>query len=121
MRNQRSPLFARNARDHAAPGIDRGGDAGIGFAQQPAIVFDGPHARLIQVLREGAAISIPSVIGNIHQKLRALISELPDLIGKDRLIADENSKPLAACVERYAGCAVSELADFFGQAAREGK
>ena len=60
--------------------------------RQPAIIFDGAHAGLIQVLRVGAAVAIPSVVGNVHQELRALIGELADFIGKYRFVADEHAE-----------------------------
>src|SRR5258708_27064759 len=63
-------------------------------------MFDGAHARLIQVLGIGAAISVPSVIGNVNKHLRALIRELTHFVGEHRLIANEHAERTVARVQR---------------------
>ena len=47
--------------------------------------------RHIQVLPRSAGVSIPAIIGDIHEDLRAVARELPNLISKDRLVADEDA------------------------------
>ena len=64
---------------------------GIGVAQQPAGIFHGTHARLLQVLSIGAAVPVPAVIGNVDENLRAVFGELPDVIGEYRFVADKDA------------------------------
>src|SRR5690349_3484810 len=61
-RDQRDALLTGNTRHHTAPGIDRSSHPGISRTQHPTIVLNGPHPRLVEVLRIGAAVSVPSVI-----------------------------------------------------------
>ena len=86
---ERCPDLARHAGYDSAVGIDRGSDPGIGVSQQPASILDCPHASLLEVLCVGAAVTIPSVVGNVHENLRAVGGGLPDLIRKDGLVTDE--------------------------------
>ncbi len=55
--------------DDAAIGINAGRDSGVGRPQQPAMVFNGPHPRHVQVLTGCAARAKPSVIGDIDEDL----------------------------------------------------
>ncbi len=87
---QRICLMAGNALPHPAIGIDDCGYAVVGVAQNPAAVFDGPHARHVQVLPGSAGVAVPAIVADVHQHLGAQLRKLPHLVGKDRLIADEN-------------------------------
>src|SRR5579862_2244347 len=112
-------LLTRNASDDSSPGIDGGRDPGVGGAEQPAVVFDGAHAGLVQVLRVGATVAVPSVIGNVDEDLRALIGELADFVGEDGFVTDENAELFAAGIEGLARHSMSEFADFLGEASSE--
>ena len=74
--------MARKARNDSAIRIDGGGEAGVGIAQQPAIVFDGTHAGLVQVLGPCAGVAVPAVVGNIDEDLGAVGGKLTDFSGK---------------------------------------
>ena len=87
--------MAGNALPHAAIGIDDRGDAVVGVAQNPAAVFDGPHARHVQVLPGRAGVAVPAVVADVDQHLGAQLRELAHLVGKDRLVADEDAVAMA--------------------------
>src|SRR5579864_8367746 len=120
-RDQCRSLFAWDAGGGASPGIDGGGDSGVGGAENPAIVFDGTHASLIEVLRISATIAIPAIVGDIHENLRSVIGELANFVGEDGFIADENAELRASCVERTARSAVFKLAHLFCEASGKRK
>src|SRR5579864_2205625 len=117
--DQCRPLLAWNPRNHASPRVDGGGDSSVGGTEQPAVIFDGAHARLIQVLRVGAAVTVPSVVGNIYEHLRSLVGELADLVGENGFVADEQTKSFVSRIERTARDAVLKLSNFLCQAARK--
>src|SRR5438034_997148 len=83
---------ARGPSHNASVRINAGRHSGVGVAQKPAVVLNGPHSRHVQVLAEGAVLSVPSVIGDVNEHLRAIHGELPDLIGEDGFITDKNSQ-----------------------------
>src|SRR4029077_19898514 len=82
-----SALLARNSCDDSSPGIDGGCDTGVGRAQKPTVIFDSAPARLVEMLRVGTAVAVPTIIGNVHEDLRTLIGKLAHFIGKNRFIA----------------------------------
>src|ERR1035437_6942488 len=110
-------LVAGNALAHAAVGVDGRGDAVVGVAENPAAVFDGTHARHIQVLPRGAGVAVPSVIADVDEDLCAETRELPHLVGEDGFIADENSVAMAVEAEDFALVAGRALGDFSGELA----
>src|SRR5215469_3653337 len=75
----------------ASVGVHRCGHTRVGGKQKPAIVLDGAHARLIQMLGIGAAIAIPTVVRNIHEDLGPIAGELPNFVGKDRFVTDKHA------------------------------
>ena len=91
--------MARSGHGDVAAWVDGGGDAGVGGAQDPAMVFDGAHAHHIQVLPGCAGVSIPAVVGNIDENVRAQIFELTNLISEDGFVADEGAVGMAAGFE----------------------
>src|SRR5450755_4028337 len=107
--------FARDGGHDSSVRVDGGGDAGVGVAQQPAFIFDGPHAGLLQVLGVGAAVAVPAVIGNIDEDLRAVGGELADFVGKNGFVADEHAELVAAGIERLARAAAGKIADLLSQ------
>src|SRR5579883_3495993 len=111
--------FARQAGHHAAVGVDGGGEAGVGVAQQPPAVLDGAHAGLVQMLRPGSGIAVPAIVGDVDEDLRALCRQLADFVGEDRFVADEDAKLLGSGPERGARGAARKVADSLGQASGE--
>src|SRR5579859_1274673 len=73
------------------------------------------------MLRVGATVTIPAVVGEVHKHLRALIGELADFAGKNGFITDENAESFAARLERVARHTVLELTDLLGESAGERK
>src|SRR5580704_5680701 len=67
------------------------------------------------MLRVGAAVTVPAVIGDVHKNLRALIGKLAHFAGKNGFVTDEDTDALVSCVKRLARSTVLEFADFFGQ------
>src|ERR1700733_2490437 len=67
------------------------------------------------MLRVGAAVAVPAVVGNVHKNLRTLIRKLAHFARKNGFVTDENTDARAACVKRFARSAVLEFADFFRQ------
>src|SRR5579863_1505112 len=62
MRDQRSTLLAWKPLHSSPVGIYRRCHARVRRAQKPAVVLDGAHARLIQVLCVSAAVAVPAVV-----------------------------------------------------------
>ncbi len=115
-----STCVAGNALADAAVGIDGRGDAVVGVAQNPAAVFDGPHARHVQVLPGRAGVAVPAVVADVDEHLGAEPRELADLVGKDRFVADEDAVAMATFrAEDLALVAAIEPRDFAGELARK--
>jgi hypothetical protein len=55
---------------------------------------------LIQVLGIGAAVAVPAIVGNVHEYVSTETGRLADFVGKDRLVADEDSNEFTAGIER---------------------
>src|ERR1700733_11387650 len=98
-RDQRCANLPRNLRRQPAPRVNRCRDPGIRGAQNPAIIFDCPHPRLVQVLRVCAAIAVPAIVRNIYKNLSAIVGELAHIVGEDRFITDKNSQSRATSIE----------------------
>ena len=80
---QSASNLARPASYDATVGVHRRGYASVGSKQKPAIVLDGAHARLIQMLGIGAAVAVPPVVRDIYEDLGAVAGKLSDLVGED--------------------------------------
>ena len=91
-RRQRGADLARGCRHDPSVRIDGCRHPRIRRRQQPPVILDRPHLRLLQVLLPGAAVAVPAVIRDIHQNLCALQRSLPHFVGKDRFIADKHSR-----------------------------
>src|SRR5579859_1059841 len=114
-RQQAGALLARGLRHNASVRINAGGNAGIGVAQDPAIIFNSPHSRHVQVLAGSAMLAVPSVVGDVDEHLRAIDRELPDFLGENRFIADKNSYSLVAGGEDGARGSRAKIAYLTGQ------
>src|SRR5512141_1813398 len=68
------------------------------------------------MLRVGAAIAVPAIVGNVYQHLRARFCELTDLVRENGFVADEDAKLLVSSLDWKASCARAEITDLFGQA-----
>src|ERR1700704_3912851 len=73
------------------------------------------------MLLPGAAVTVPSVIRNVHQKLRSLQRSLSHLVGKNRFIADKHPEPLPPRVQWRSRRASLKLSHFFGQSSGKRK
>ncbi len=85
------PYMPWRGLHHTAIWIDRGGHPRIGRPQHPAMVLDGAHPHHIQVLPRGAGISVPAIVGDIHQHLCAHLRKLANLVPEDGLVADKGA------------------------------
>src|SRR5579875_464146 len=61
-------------------------------AQDPPMIFNRAHSRHIQVLPWSAGIPIPAVVRDIDKNLCSIHGKLTHFVGKDRFIADKDSK-----------------------------
>src|SRR5271156_726838 len=118
---QRGERVALHAGGKPAVRIDHGGDAGVGVAKQPASIFNGAHARHVKRLPGRAGIAVPTVIGNIDQHLRSLFCEQAFLVAKDFLVADEDTKAMAAGGKDHATPSVGHVARLLGKVLSEGE
>src|SRR3954470_6063874 len=109
------PLVTWRGVEHASEGIDHAGNAGIGRAQQPTMVFDRPHAGLFQMLPRGGGVAEPAVVRNVYEHLRAVRREIAYLAGEHRLVTDEGADRQAPRPEYVVVAARDEVADFAGQ------
>src|ERR1700733_3989497 len=73
------------------------------------------------MLRVGAAIAVPAVVGNVYENLRAIVCELPHFVGENRFVTDEGAELLIASGKRTSRCSRSKLANLFGQASGKRK
>ena len=81
-RRQSGADIALGGRHDPSVRIDRRRHPRIRPRQQPPLILDRPHLRLLQVLFPGAGVAVPAVIRDIQQNLRALQRSLPHFIGK---------------------------------------
>src|SRR4029077_15605364 len=115
------PNLARDGGYNSPVGINRGSDAGIRIAQQPAAILHRAHARLFQMLRVRSAISVPAIVGDIHKDLRPIRRQPPDLIRKYRFIADEDPELAATGLKRGPGTPGGKIANLLGQSSGKAK
>src|ERR1039457_5225249 len=120
-RRQRCADFPRSSRHDPSVGVDRCRHPRIRRRQQPPLILDRAHLRLLQMLLPRAAVAVPPVIGNIQQNLCALQRPLPYFVGKNRFVADKHSHSLASSLQRHTRCAVLKLSHLFGQPSSERK
>jgi hypothetical protein len=111
---------AGNALADAAVGVDDGGDAVVGVAQDPAAVLDGAHADHVEVLPGGAGVAVPAVVADVDEDFGAELGEVAHLVGEDRLIADEDAVAVGFTVrggetEDFAVFATCERGDPAGE------
>src|SRR5579872_7492225 len=118
-RPQSSTGFSRRAGYDASVRIDSGSHACIRIEQQPAVIFDGSHARLFEMLRVGAAVAVPAVVRNIYQHLRSIPNKLANFIRKNGFVADEHAEFCTARIQRLSRRASGKISDFLGQASRK--
>src|SRR5579863_8721182 len=100
LRRKRVHLVPRNALPHAAVRIDCSSDPCIRVAQQPPAILHRPHAGHIEVLPGRARVAIPSIVRDVHQHFGAVARQLPHLVGKNRLVANENAISVPPAVLR---------------------
>ena len=101
-------LVHRKPLRNAAGRIDGRRDAVVGGANQPAPIFRGPHAGDLEMLFARGAVAEVAVVRQIDQQVGALLDELPDLMRKNRFVADEDAdamivhreSPRCDCPER---------------------
>src|SRR5215469_1324117 len=110
-RQRRTNLVHRKAQRDAAERIDHSSNPVVGDAQQPAAILDCPHPRNFEMLLARRAMSEVAVVRDIHQRLRATLYELADLVWKHRLIADERADAMLGSGENYDAVAGNEIAD----------
>src|SRR5437868_13847668 len=104
---------------NASIGVDGSTHSGIGIAQQPARIFYGTHTSLFQMLRVSATIAIPAIVRNIHEYLRPVGGRLPDFVGENGLIADENSHLVLPGLQRRSRRASRKITDLLRQSSSE--
>src|ERR1035438_4862906 len=117
--HQRSQRMPRSRQGHAAPRIDGGGDAIVGVPQYPSVIFDGSHARHIEVLPRSAGVAVPAVVGDVDQYLRPVLRKEAYLVGEDRLIADEEAESVAAGLKHLALLSALEIDELVRELLRE--
>ncbi len=91
LRGQRVHRMPRNTLPHPPIRIDRRRHPVVRIAQQPPPVLNRSHPRHVQVLPRSTGVAIPGVIADVDQHLSAILRELPHLIRKNRLVADEDA------------------------------
>src|ERR1022692_5283924 len=116
---ERGANFARRGGYDSSIRIDGSRHPRVRRREQPAVIFDGAHFGLLQMLVPGAAVAVPAVVRNIQQNLCALQRSLTHLVGKDRLVADERSQVFAAGLQWCVRSAVLKFSHFFSQSSRK--
>src|SRR5580704_12762014 len=89
-------LVARRGGGDTTVRVDGRGDAGVGGAQDPAVVLDGSHADHVEVLPTSTGVAVPAIVGDVDQNLCAIFDELADLVTEDGLVTDEGAVVVAA-------------------------
>src|SRR5437868_3884269 len=65
------------------------------------MIFDGAHTNHIQVLPGGARVTVPAIVGDVDQDIRAFPGETADLVAEDGLVTDEDSVGVAPAGEDF--------------------
>src|ERR1035438_1083769 len=118
---ERGANFARRGSYNPSRRSDGSRHPRVRRREQPAVIFDGAHFGLLQVLLPGAAVAVPAVVRDIQQNLCALQRSLAHFIGKDRFVADERSQTFAAGLQWRVRSAVLKFSDLLSQASRKCK
>src|ERR1700761_4814107 len=118
---QRSERVALHAGSEPAVRIDDRGDPGVGIAKQPAAIFNGAHSRYVERLPGRTRVAIPAIIGNIDQHFRSVFREQAYFVAENFLVADEDTKAMAASRKDHAPPAVGHVASLLGQVPGEGE
>src|SRR5439155_6305141 len=71
--------------------IDHCRDAVVSCAQQVPAVFDGPESGHLEMLEPSRRVTVPAVIGNIHQNARSLGCQAPHQLREDILITNRDA------------------------------
>src|SRR5205823_6714685 len=116
---QNNSQLARCRAYDASIGIDRSSYPGVGVAQQPSRIFYRAHTSLLQVLRISATIAIPAIVRNIHEYLGPICGKLPDFIGENGFITNENSDLIFSSLQWRSRRATGKIADLLGQSSSE--
>src|SRR6202521_3757139 len=103
----------------ATIGIDGSSHSCIGITQQPSRIFDRAQASLCQVLRIRATIAVPAIVRNIHEYLGPVGGKLPDFIGKNGFIANENSDLVFTSLQGRSRRASGKVTDLLGESSSE--
>jgi hypothetical protein len=111
--------MTRRGGSNAAIRINGGGDAGVGGAKYPAVIFDGAHADHVEVLPWCTGVAIPAVVGDIDEYLRVIFHELADLVAEDGFVTDEDTIGVAIAMEDGAVGAAVHIAGPGGKLLRE--
>lgn len=74
-----------------ASGIDGGGVAVVGDAEDPAAIFDGPEADEEEVLFAGGRAEEVAIVGEVEEDFGTLGDEGADVMGDGGFIADEDA------------------------------
>ena len=102
-------LMAGNALADAAIGVDCRGDAVVGVAKNPAAIFDGTHARHVEMLPGRAGIAVPGVVADVDENFGAELGEVADFVGEDCFVADEDAVAMAVKAEDFSLIAAIEF------------
>src|SRR5690606_22327743 len=86
--------------DHAPDRIDVRRDAGVDRSQQRLAVFDGPKHGEPEVLGLLAGLAEPRVVGEVDQRVDALVGDVAGERAEDVLVADQRAEPIAGGLDR---------------------
>ena len=75
----------------APVGVDDGGDAGVGAADEPALLLDAAQARQVEVLAGSRGGAEPAVVADVEEEVGALGRAGLGQPGEDALVADEGA------------------------------
>ena len=90
-------------------GLDQRADAGVRDAHHRDFRLDRAHRRHREHLVRRRTLAVPRVVGDIHEHIGAVVHLAPREVGKDALVANQNSElrafeveqRLLACRESY--------------------
>ena len=104
-------------------GIDGGGDAVVGGAQNPAAILGGAHAHDLQVLLARGALAELAVVRNLNSTSAPPPANLPHEVREHRFVADERAdagaSPTGETTTRVAGGEIAGLGgDLVGDSRR---
>src|SRR6516162_654641 len=115
-----APHIACEHASDVAIRVDRGANAAVRVAHDPAAVFDGTDTDHAKVLLGSFGLAEPSVIREVEQELGATSDKRAHFHCIDSFIANEDGKGIAARqLSDGAVPALVEPADFFGDAGHD--